>query len=77
MRRGTRLENTLFPQSVLRLVIGVPRFFVIKVDLNIIPHVVDVVRIATGEGIHSGSVLGVDDEDAADGIFTVCVYECA
>src|SRR6266851_3021322 len=39
---------------------------VVTVDLHLIPHAVEVVRIAAREGVHGRAVPGVDDVDAAD-----------
>src|SRR5215471_16812590 len=38
---------------------------VVAVDLQALPHSVDVVGIAAGERVHGGAILGVDDEHAA------------
>ena len=35
-------------------------------DLDLLPHAIDVVGIAAGEGIHGGTALRIDDENAAD-----------
>src|SRR5258707_7868625 len=39
---------------------------VVAVDLDRLPYAVDMIRIAVGEGVHRGALLGVDDEDRAD-----------
>src|SRR5580704_3905342 len=41
-------------------------FLVVAVDIDALPHAVDVVGIAAGEGVDRGAVFGVDDENAAD-----------
>ena len=35
-------------------------------DVDALPHAVDVIGIAAGEGVDRGAVRGVDDENAAD-----------
>ncbi len=49
-----------------RLTIGVAALLVVAVDGDTLPDAVDVIRIAPGEGIDGGAILGVDHENAAD-----------
>src|SRR5580704_13878026 len=41
-------------------------FLVVAVDVHALPHAVEVIGIAAGEGIDRGAVFGVDDKNAAD-----------
>ena len=41
-------------------------FLVVAVDIDPLPHAVDVIGIAAGEGIDRGAVFRIDDKNAAD-----------
>src|ERR1700722_20943011 len=41
-------------------------FLVVAVDVDALPHAVDVIGVAAGEGVDRGAVGRVDDKNAAD-----------
>lgn len=43
-----------------------PPLLVIRMHLDLLPDAVDLVRVAVGEGVDGGAVLGLDDEERAD-----------
>src|SRR3984957_9286525 len=52
-------------------------FLIVAMNIDALPHAVDVIGIAAGEGVDRGAIRRVDDKNAADRRFAVVGQERA